>query len=298
VRRAAIVVDLTARACPCLVVGTHMSHLQYGSHRHYGALNRLLRTEARPDAVLLGDMNLWGPPVRAFLPGWHRAVKGRTWPAWNPHSQIDHILVRGDVRDRLGRGAPRRRLRPSPGARRADPAIIASCSTPTSTSSPGSRSPAVAFAFGFERQLRGSPAGNRTFVLIGGTAAAITAVAGTTSPQAMAGILTGIGFIGAGLVFVHGATVRGLTSAATVFAVAGIGIVFGYGHLYLGLFVGMSTYPYADRFEIHRVLPEVGLSREEVLPSCAPWPPRRTRSGRPASARAPCTAATTTTTTS
>jgi len=95
----------------------------------------------------------------------------------------------------------------------------------------------IAFAFGFERQLRGSPAGNRTFVLIGGTAAAITSVAGTTSPQAIAGILTGIGFIGAGLVFVHGATIRGLTSAATVFGVAGIGIVLGYGHLYLGLFV-------------------------------------------------------------
>ena len=62
-------------------------------------------------------------------------------------------------------------------------------------------------------------------------------MAGTTSPQAIAGILTGIGFIGAGVVFVHGATIRGLTSAATVFAVAGIGIVLGYGHLYLGLFV-------------------------------------------------------------
>jgi putative Mg2+ transporter-C (MgtC) family protein len=96
---------------------------------------------------------------------------------------------------------------------------------------------AVAFAFGYERQLRGSPAGNRTFTLIGGTAAAVTAVAGTISPQAVAGILTGIGFIGAGMVFVHGLTIRGLTTAATVFAVAGIGIVFGYGHLYLGLFV-------------------------------------------------------------
>jgi len=97
---------------------------------------------------------------------------------------------------------------------------------------------AMAFAFGFERQLRGSPAGNRTFALIGGTAAGVTAVAGTTSPQAVAGILTGIGFIGAGVVFVHGATVRGLTSASTVFAVAGIGIVFGYGHLFLGLIMG------------------------------------------------------------
>jgi putative Mg2+ transporter-C (MgtC) family protein len=99
---------------------------------------------------------------------------------------------------------------------------------------------AIAFAFGFERQLRGSPAGNRTFVLIGGTAAAVTSVAGLTSPQAVAGILTGIGFIGAGLVFIHGATVRGLTSAATVFGVAGIGIVLGYGHLWLGLFIGAA----------------------------------------------------------
>jgi len=97
VRRAAIVVDVTVEGRPMSIVGTHMSHLQYGSHRHYGTLNERLRTEARPDAVLLGDMNLWGPPVRAFLPDWHRAVKGRTWPAWNPHSQIDHILVRGDV---------------------------------------------------------------------------------------------------------------------------------------------------------------------------------------------------------
>jgi putative Mg2+ transporter-C (MgtC) family protein len=99
----------------------------------------------------------------------------------------------------------------------------------------------VGFVFGYERQLRGSPAGNRTFALIGGTAAGVTAVAGMTSPQAVAGILTGIGFIGAGLVFVHGATVRGLTSASTVFAVAGVGIVFWYGHTYLGLFMAVAS---------------------------------------------------------
>ncbi len=95
VRRAGLVVDLQAEGVALSVMGTHMSHLQYGSHRHYSALRELLRTEVRPNAVLLGDMNLWGPPVRAFLPDWRRAVKGRTWPAWNPHSQIDHILVRG-----------------------------------------------------------------------------------------------------------------------------------------------------------------------------------------------------------
>ena len=106
VRRAAIVVDLSFEGRPFSVVGTHMSHLHMGSHRHYAALKERLHTEARPDAVLLGDMNLWGPPVRAFLPEWHRAVKGRTWPTWNPHSQIDHILVRGRMEIRSGEVLP------------------------------------------------------------------------------------------------------------------------------------------------------------------------------------------------
>lgn len=97
VHRSAVVVDLRVDDVPLSVVGTHMSHLHYGSHRNYADLKRLLQTEARPEAVLLGDMNLWGPPVRAFLPDWRRAVKGRTWPAWHPHSQIDHILVRGAI---------------------------------------------------------------------------------------------------------------------------------------------------------------------------------------------------------
>jgi endonuclease/exonuclease/phosphatase family metal-dependent hydrolase len=97
VRRAALVVDITVDSVPISVIGTHMAHLHMGSFRHYARLRDLLRTEARSNAVLLGDMNLWGPPVRVMLREWHRAVKGRTWPTWHPHSQIDHILVRGAV---------------------------------------------------------------------------------------------------------------------------------------------------------------------------------------------------------
>ena len=92
-------VDITdALRHPISVVGTHMSHLHMGSHRNWAELRRQLRTEARPDAVLAGDMNTWGPLVHLFMPGWSRAVIGRTWPTWNPHSQIDHILVRGSLR--------------------------------------------------------------------------------------------------------------------------------------------------------------------------------------------------------
>jgi endonuclease/exonuclease/phosphatase family metal-dependent hydrolase len=98
VERAALVVDLTVEGRPISVVGTHMSHLHYGSHRNWAELRRALKTAARPDAALVGDMNTWGPLVRVFMPGWRRAVTGRTWPAWRPHSQIDHILVRGALR--------------------------------------------------------------------------------------------------------------------------------------------------------------------------------------------------------
>lgn len=94
---------------------------------------------------------------------------------------------------------------------------------------------ALAYVIGFERQLRGATAGDRTFALVGVGATAITAVAGATAPQAVAGIVTGIGFIGAGVV-VRGRAglIRGLTTAATIFVAAAIGIVVGYGHLVLG----------------------------------------------------------------
>lgn len=93
----------------------------------------------------------------------------------------------------------------------------------------------LAFLIGFERELRGAPAGDRTFALVGTGTAAITAVALKQSPQAVAGAVTGIGFIGAGVVFHgQGQLVRGLTTAAGIFAAAAIGVVVGSGHVALG----------------------------------------------------------------
>ncbi|MDQ6614080.1 MAG: MgtC/SapB family protein [Actinomycetota bacterium] len=94
----------------------------------------------------------------------------------------------------------------------------------------------LAYLFGFERQLRGSVAGDRTFSMVGAGAAAITAVAARSSPQAIAGVVTGVGFIGAGVVF-RGqlGMIRGVTTAATIFAAAAIGIVAGFGHLLLAV---------------------------------------------------------------
>lgn len=83
------------------LAGTHLGHLTHGSPLQVAALRRELAAEEHP-TVLLGDMNCWGPPLVAMLPGWQRAVRARTWPAWRPHSQIDHVLLRGGVRASSG----------------------------------------------------------------------------------------------------------------------------------------------------------------------------------------------------
>ncbi|TML58439.1 MAG: hypothetical protein E6G17_12405, partial [Actinobacteria bacterium] len=81
-----------------------------------------------------------------------------------------------------------------------------------------------------------SAAGDRTFAMVCAAAAAVTAVVARSSPQAVAGVITGVGFIGAGVVFHgEGGLITGITTAAAVFSIAGIGIVVGYGHLLGGV---------------------------------------------------------------
>ena len=79
------------------VIGTHAAHISAGSPFQIRRLYRQLPSDGSP-AALAGDMNLWGPPVSLLLPGWRRAVRGRTWPSWRPHSQPDHVLVTSVVR--------------------------------------------------------------------------------------------------------------------------------------------------------------------------------------------------------
>ncbi len=82
---------------------------------------------------------------------------------------------------------------------------------------------------GLERELRGYPAGIRTMALITMGAMLFTDVSqllGGTDRVA-AGIVTGIGFLGAGVIFREGYTVRGITTAATIWAAAAIGMAIG-----------------------------------------------------------------------
>jgi endonuclease/exonuclease/phosphatase family metal-dependent hydrolase len=97
VRRCALHVALGVDGHDLDLIAVHLSsRLPYAPPIQLRNLRRQLPPRERP-TVLVGDFNLWGPVVTAMLPGWRRAVRGRTWPAHRPHSQIDHVLVRDDV---------------------------------------------------------------------------------------------------------------------------------------------------------------------------------------------------------
>ncbi|MDQ6698440.1 MAG: MgtC/SapB family protein [Actinomycetota bacterium] len=96
----------------------------------------------------------------------------------------------------------------------------------------------LGFVLGFEREVRSHVVGGRTFAVVATAAAAVTAIGvndfPTSAEKVIAGIITGIGFLGAGLVLhTPQGQARGLTSAASVWAVAALGILAGAGHLLL-----------------------------------------------------------------
>jgi putative Mg2+ transporter-C (MgtC) family protein len=99
---------------------------------------------------------------------------------------------------------------------------------------------ALTFALGFEREVRGAPAGDRTFSMIGLSTALIGTVA-PHYPAVLGGAVTGIGFIGGGLCFRQAVKqqdqereiLHGVTTAASIFGAASIGAIAGCGDLVL-----------------------------------------------------------------
>lgn len=94
----------------------------------------------------------------------------------------------------------------------------------------------VGALIGGERESRGHPAGVRTQALVALAAALLTATgkagfigAATDFSRIASQVVTGIGFIGAGVILQHRGTVTGLTTAATLFLSAGLGVAIGAG---------------------------------------------------------------------
>ena len=95
-------------------------------------------------------------------------------------------------------------------------------------------------AVGFERQLKKRPAGLRTHMLVCLGAATFTTIGLSLEPNTSRiaeAIVTGIGFLGAGAIIAQGGRVRGITSAATLWAVAGLGLVVGVGEYVIAVVI-------------------------------------------------------------
>jgi putative Mg2+ transporter-C (MgtC) family protein len=99
---------------------------------------------------------------------------------------------------------------------------------------------ALTFVLGFEREVRGAAAGDRTFSMIGLSTALIGSIA-PHYPAVLGGAVTGIGFIGGGLCFRQAVKqaeqereiLHGVTTAASIFGAAAIGAIAGCGDLVL-----------------------------------------------------------------
>jgi len=114
----------------------------------------------------------------------------------------------------------------------------------------------IAYFIGFERQKIGKAAGISSHMLVAFASAAIAIMQrllyeyeiqqlGMTEVQTqriIAQVLTGIGFIGAGVILKEKGSIKGITTATTIWSSAIIGLILGSGFIVLGLIVGLFIF--------------------------------------------------------
>ena len=120
----------------------------------------------------------------------------------------------------------------------------------------------LGLALGIEREYRGHPAGIRTMALVSIGACLFTALGlvpafgvKTDPTRIAAQVVTGVGFLGAGAILRQGGDVRGLTTAASIWVVASLGMAVGFGYYAIAAFTTflvivtlVSIKPLEDRF--------------------------------------------------
>lgn len=148
---------------------------------------------------------------------------------------------------------------------------------------------AAGAVIGLERTIHGHPAGFRTHALVCLACsllmlmtsyqsywlhgAPVGSIGADTSRMAQ-GIVTGIGFLGAGVIFKEGMTIRGLTTAASIWTTAAIGILLGLGFYFpallgTGLMLGVLTLFNSIEMRLPRdsyAQYHVSFDRNDVMP--------------------------------
>jgi len=143
----------------------------------------------------------------------------------------------------------------------------------------------IAGAIGYERERHGRAAGFRTHILVG-VGSCLVMLTGLYLSETMAGrttidptrmaaqVISGIGFLGAGTILRFRASVRGLTTAASLWAVGGVGLAVGAGFLIgavltglivLIVMIGLSRLEHAIRKEWYQTLVVETMSSGQEL---------------------------------
>ena len=131
----------------------------------------------------------------------------------------------------------------------------------------------LAGAIGLEREIRSKEAGFRTHFLVGVGSALIMIVSkygffdvisynhiGLDPSRIAAQVISGVGFLGAGTIIIEKKIVRGLTTAAGIWATAGIGITIGSGLYKLAIFstllvlVGLELLQRLFKYQLTKIL--------------------------------------------
>jgi putative Mg2+ transporter-C (MgtC) family protein len=104
---------------------------------------------------------------------------------------------------------------------------------------------AIGYAIGAERESRGKDAGISTHVMVIAGSMLFTLLSMVVDPESKtriaAQIVSGIGFLGAGLILKDGASVRNLTTAASLWFAGAIGMAIGFGFYIIAALAGVAS---------------------------------------------------------
>ncbi|MBD3905233.1 MgtC/SapB family protein [Chryseobacterium sp. Ch-15] len=139
----------------------------------------------------------------------------------------------------------------------------------------------LGLCIGTEREYRNKSAGLRTFILVCFGSCLFTILSikiGVSNPDRLAAnIITGIGFLGAGVIFKGDNKIDGITTATTIWATASIGMAVGSGYVYLSLLgtilvlLILSSLTYFQTYidHLHKIREyKIAVSNKENLDYC------------------------------
>lgn len=123
------------------------------------------------------------------------------------------------------------------------------------------------FVIGTERESRGKDAGVSTYTMVIVGSMLFTYMSSLVDPASQsriaAQIVTGIGFLGAGIIIRDGSNIKNLTTAASIWVAGAIGMAFGYNYHVIGIIVTVAVTAIPHIPHIYKKSPEAVIEKNK-----------------------------------